>query len=559
MASLNKKLLLVIFICSILVSFLLYSNTIGGDFVYDDLFFVRRPELRQPEALIGVWRESYLPNNQTAVAYRPLPIFTFSLNYVLFGDSPVSFHVFNILLNGIVIFLVFLVVWKLFQNRTLAIFTALFYAFLPIHTEAVAFIKARDDILATLFSLLSWVIFLNATKKERSNVWGVLLASVFWVLAVLGKEIAIVMPALFLLVFWIQKRATFGQVIKLFSLFIPAATGYFLLRFMILGEQFLARDFVYFLFDPLRYADFSTRIWTAFKIAFIYISKTFIPINLSATYTYNHLKLVSNPFASWESLLGIAFLLSLISIVIFKKTRESALGIGALIFLLPYSMLSKFFVPLSEIASEKWMYLPSVGLSLIAGFVLYYLYQYKKWLGVLLLISFLATYTPILIERNTIWATKESLVNSMVRDAPDSAFAHFVLAEVYYEQEKFEESKAEIAETLEIYQDYAPFMNLVMLLALKEGRNDIADQAFKKTIELKPNEIQALLLSKQGKYEESLNLISAFDPRIKKRSNVIFLLALNYYKLGMIDEARKYFYWDPSKSEEEKIKILEDF
>jgi hypothetical protein len=40
---------------------------------------------------------------------------------------------------------------------------------------------------------------------------------------------------------------------------------------------------------------------------------------------------------------------------------------------------------------------------------------------------------------------------------------------------------------------------------------------------------------------------------------MLFLRALNYYKLGMIEEARKHLGWDPSKSEAEKIKMLEDF
>jgi hypothetical protein len=93
----SSKSLIILFLSSVLFSFALYGNTIKNEFVYDDLFFVRRSELRQPSSLINVWQQSYLPNNQTAVAYRPLPVFTFALNYVLFGESPVSFHIFNII------------------------------------------------------------------------------------------------------------------------------------------------------------------------------------------------------------------------------------------------------------------------------------------------------------------------------------------------------------------------------------------------------------------------------------------------------------------------------
>ena len=557
-----KKLLL-IFFASIAISFGLYGNTIGGQFIYDDIFFTRRAELSDPSHLGKIWFEAYLPYDKTRTTYRPLSIFSFSLNFVLFGNSPKSFHITNILLNGIVVFLVYILTLKLFGNPVLALFVALFYAFLPIHIDAVSFNKARDDILATLFSLFSWIIFLKAVDQGRSFKF-LALSSFLWVLAVLGKEIAVVMPALFLLVFWMQKRPNIGALFKVASYFFFAALTYFSMRFIALGNDLLTRDYVYFILDPIREADFATRIWTSFKIAFIYISKTYLPINLSTTYSYNHLRLVSNFFQSWEVWLGMLFLASLILLVIYKKTRATAVGIGALAFLVPYAILSKFFVQLSEILSEKWMYLPSVGLSLMAGFVIYSLYKYRRWLGVAVLVVVLAIYAQVIIERRSIWLNQTTLGEGMVRDAPDSAFAHFTLSDAYYRQGKFKDAKSEIGKSLSIYEDYAPSMHLVALIALEEGNYTIAEKAIERATELRSGlpenyQLQALLFFKKGKYQASLDLISKLPKRIQEQPNMLFLLAINNYKLGRIDEAKKYLNWDNTTSEEEKLKILETF
>ena len=134
-----RKNLLLIFLGIIAIRFALYGSSIGGDFIYDDTYFSDRTELKSSEHLTQIWLEPYLPDNPDAGSYRPFAVFSFSTNYIIFGSSPVIFHIINIILNALVIYLIFLLVYRLFNNRNLALFSAIFFAFLPIHTEAVAF------------------------------------------------------------------------------------------------------------------------------------------------------------------------------------------------------------------------------------------------------------------------------------------------------------------------------------------------------------------------------------------------------------------------------------
>jgi len=184
----SRKHLFLVFLGSLAISFLLYGNGIKGNFVYDDQFFAGRSELRSAGHLANLWLEPYEPSRSYNGVYRPLAIFSFSLNFVLLGSSPVSFHTINIILNAVSVFLLFILVLKLFDNINLALFSALFYGFLPIHTEAVAFIKSRDELLATIFILLAWLLFIKSTEKSI-NWKGIFGSSVLFLLSLLSKEI----------------------------------------------------------------------------------------------------------------------------------------------------------------------------------------------------------------------------------------------------------------------------------------------------------------------------------------------------------------------------------
>ena len=109
-AEVSRRHLVFVFFGAVVLSFVLYGNSIPGEFVYDDHLWADRTELREPEHLLKLWTEPYLPAFPHAGIWRPFSVFTYALNFVVFGDSPVSFHVFSILLNGITTFLVFLLV-----------------------------------------------------------------------------------------------------------------------------------------------------------------------------------------------------------------------------------------------------------------------------------------------------------------------------------------------------------------------------------------------------------------------------------------------------------------
>lgn len=588
---------------SIVLSFLLYGNTIPGDFVYDDAFFADRAELREPAQLQKVWSEPMLPGNPASGLFRPLTTFSFGLNFVLFGESPASFHVINIVLNGVVIFLLFLLANKLFKDPLLAFCITLLYAFLPIHTEVVASIKSRDEILAALFSVAAWLSFLRATKNTEKGIdyRFVSLSAVLFLLAVLSKELIIVLPALFLIVFWLRRKPPLrhlAQIAVMFALVIAVYLGW---RFIALGEYAFGKEEVYYIINPLIEEDFWVRIWTAFEIAFMYVGKTYVPWNLSATYHYSHLMPVLNIFLSWQALLGLLTLVTLITLSVWEKTRTTAFGIGALTFLIPYSIFSKLIFKGGDILAERWMYTPSIGLSFIGGFVIYALYKRKPLVGALVFIAILSIYASILIPRNTVWLSEENLYTSMIRSAPKSIQGYQALAFAYEKQGRIDEARA-LAETgFSIYKEHPPLLNTMGTIAITDEDYGRAEELLLRATEIAPDDAMAyknlarlyyitgdyerseellkylvnkwrvpraedvidyaLVLAKRGKYRESIEIINQrLDlERALDNPKVRLVLAVDYYKLGQLKKAEQYFNAVPDLSYEEMIQGIEGF
>ena len=583
---------------SLLVSFALYANTIGGQFVYDDYIFHTRPELREPAYLPKVWLQSYLPGNPDDGTYRPLSIFSFSLSYIVFGESPVSFHIVNILLNGLVVFLTYILIYRLFQNQILAALTALIFAFLPIHTEVVAYIKSRDELLGAVFALLAWLMFLKATEDKLSYI-KLAASGLLFFISSLAKETLFILPALFLSVFWILQKPKLALLFKSSFAFLAFGFIYMLMRYAALGKAAFGYNSASFVINPLNQAELPIRLMTAFKMAFIYIQKIIFPANLSATHAYNHLELVTNPIQGPEFFLGILSLAILLFLIFYKKTRLTPLGLGALIFLIPYFMVSRFVFTAGELFTERWMYLPSMGISLIAAFLFLKFYNFKKWLFLIFLGSILALYSFIAIQRNIVWTSRQNLFEGMIRDAPNSIQGHLNLAGIYLEKNDLNLAKKHAKIASDIYEDHPYILNLKSIIAVKEGNLEEAARLLLKSKQIDPTLTQtyqylagvyfaekryqetaeiALLalrifpqpqtkdiitysasLAKLGKFPESLAVLEKYLGFETQIPQARFILAINLYKLGRIAEAEKYFDWDNNLTKEEKIKAIEEF
>uniref|UniRef100_A0A5F8HDI2 dolichyl-phosphate-mannose--protein mannosyltransferase n=1 Tax=Monodelphis domestica TaxID=13616 RepID=A0A5F8HDI2_MONDO len=194
------------------VSFVCFAHSYDGDFVFDDSeAIVNNKDLRAETPLGDLWQHDFwgskLSSNTSHKSYRPLTVLTFRINYYLSGGFyPVSFHIVNILLHCSISVLMIDVFSILFgglqytskgKRLNLApkssLLAALFFAVHPVHTECVAGIVGRADLLGALFFLLSFLGYCQAFRESNkegtqfSTFW-VLLSILLSAVAMLCKE-----------------------------------------------------------------------------------------------------------------------------------------------------------------------------------------------------------------------------------------------------------------------------------------------------------------------------------------------------------------------------------
>lgn len=554
------------------LSGLLYGNSLFGEFVYDDSQFTIQAEMRQPEYLLQTWFRPSLPAMEQFPHYRPLTYFSFSLNYLIFGQSPFWFHLVNVLINGLVCWLLFVVSRRLFRNDLLAFVTAIFFAILPVHTEAIAYIKARDELLVALFGMLAWLAFLRATEQTNIRTKWSFLSGVFVFAAFLSKESALVLPgvfggALLLLHGW---KATI-RAWPVFVFQILAIALYFFLHALAVGPTTIPQsEFLYFGQNPLGYVPWHYVPWTAFELLFVAFAITFVPWNLSATYGFSHLPLVGSPFGYWMAPAGMAVLLVLLLCIALPKFRTTPLGIGSLVFLVLYFPFSKIpFYKGIDFFAERWLYAPSIGLAMIGGFLLWKIWKHMRSFAPVIFTAIVVGYLFVLIPRNLVWQNDTTLGESLVQDAPNSVISYVYLGNNRLQYGRLQEATALVSTGLGITRDHIPLHHVAAAVAMAAGNLHVAEQAVGAAEELGGGElanviIRSTLLAKQHLYQESLDHLMAskwFNP---DEHRVRMLLALNLWMLDRHDEAREYFDWDAHlpvihMSDEEKIFMFETY
>src|SRR3989344_877530 len=161
---------LIVLGAAFIMSFGLYWNSLGGDFVSDDKLVVLQNPIVSGNIsdFFRSFANPYYYNQPHAGLYRPLTTATYNLNKV-FSPDPFGFHLINIILNAINGFLVFILVSKLVTKKT-AYFAMAIFVFLPIHSEAVSAIVGRAELLSFSFSILSLIFVLNR-RYFLASLW----------------------------------------------------------------------------------------------------------------------------------------------------------------------------------------------------------------------------------------------------------------------------------------------------------------------------------------------------------------------------------------------------
>ena len=249
------------------VPILVYANTLLNGFVFDDETYI----FSNP-AVTRVTAPALFRPLQANNVFRPVTFATLALNWKLGGARPLGYHLCNLLLHAAVTLLLYLVLRKLLESMpqagTVAFVSALIFAVHPIHTEAVAWITARSELLAAFFLLGAWILHLNDQQ---------VLALVCLVLAMMSKESAVVFLPLAMAGDYARGKLKpyyrYGLIAGTMALYL----GVF---WKIEGGRF-GEKIIDFLDNPMASLPASLRIFNALGIAWKYIGLLLYPLDPS--------------------------------------------------------------------------------------------------------------------------------------------------------------------------------------------------------------------------------------------------------------------------------------
>lgn len=179
---------------------LVYYPALKLTFFGDDYLFI------ETAGRASFWQYLALyfdPRLQTAW-YRPLQGMRYGLIYALFGAQPLAYHLVNVLVHICNCLLLFAIVGQIARNWRVALLTTLLYASLPLYSVAVFWPGVADFVMTLFFlaAILAWVQF-----RQSGKPYGYGLALLFFVLALLTKELAVTLPIVLLLFDWGLLRA----------------------------------------------------------------------------------------------------------------------------------------------------------------------------------------------------------------------------------------------------------------------------------------------------------------------------------------------------------------
>lgn len=348
-----------------LLGVLLYLNTLGHQWCLDDYSVIVDNWVTQKgmdgisDHLTHDYRYGYW--NSQGDLYRPLSLILFSVEWSLFGNDPFFGHLINVLLYGLLCGLFGLALYRWSRSASFSMIASLLFAVHPVHTEVVANIKSRDELLAMLFLVLTWWAWQRMQHhKPRTLYLG--LSLVAFSLALLSKENAVTfLPLLPLSVYVFRKKPVRSDYWMTLVFLIP--TGLFLFaRQAVLGSV-RGVEKVSFLDNILAGAQNAPEA-LASSLRFIgeYLRMLVAPWPLVSDKGWNQIPLVdfSSP-GVWLSVLAI--LGGILAMVMFRQKRKR-LVFGLLWFVFTFALAANLLFLIGTSYGERLLFLPSAGFAI---------------------------------------------------------------------------------------------------------------------------------------------------------------------------------------------------
>ena len=414
-----------------ILAFVVYYPTMQYGFVLDDVAVIQNNRFVQ-EGLSGIpdlfstfyWKGF---TDVNAGLYRPLSMMMFAIEWAISPDNPAIHHFVNILLYALTIGLLFKVLNKLLPNYSnwVSFAVALLFMLHPSHTEVVANIKSRDEILCFFFFLLT---FQRLIKIENGTIVDHLKTGLLFLACLLSKEAGIMYLPIFGLYLLLVKQEKFVVALKQLAPLIIVSAGWLVLHQSVIHSDPFAPIPYNYQDNSLVLCEGGSRYATGIGILGKYLYETFVPFQLSYDYSYNQLPCLE--FTSLPVILTLIVLLG--AIFLFFKTYRTkpVIAFGISFFFISILLVTNLFSLIGTTYANRLIYAPSFGIILIVVigvFSIFKVLQKENWksMGVLFSVAVGLIFTFQTTQRYKVWESNTTLFTADVENSPNSSRVHF--------------------------------------------------------------------------------------------------------------------------------------
>jgi Flp pilus assembly protein TadD len=499
--------------------------------------------------------------------HRPFSNIGFALNYYLHGENVVGYHAVNIVIHLLATIFFFSLVKVTLTTRPfslepktisiIALLSAFLWSINPIQTQSVSYIVQRMNSQASMFFVLSMLLYARARlstpgAKSKTLLVGSLLSGI---LAIGSKEMAATLPFFILCYEWYFLQDLDRGFAKRKAVFIVAA---FLLM-AATALYFLGGSPVERILAGYNFRDFTPvqRLLTQPRVVLFYLSLFFFPhpnrLNLDHDFTLSF-SYLDPP----STTLSLILILALCVAAVLLAKRHRLLSFGILWFL--GNLVIESSVIGLEIIFEHRLYLPSMFLVVALVHVLITRVK-PSWFAAAVLVSAGIVCTLWTYQRNQVWADPELFWKDAIGKSPDKPRAYNNLGTVLIKKEQYQAAADafraailrnprtpkpnynlasalvrmgrldEAADQLEITLRRAPANylahNNLALIRLRQRRFEDAEKHLRSAIQIKPDYDNAynnlgVLMRRQGKLEEAIpyfKIAIALDPGYAEAHN----------------------------------------
>jgi protein O-mannosyl-transferase len=502
----------------------------------DEQYFTKNVLVQNPSwaSTKRFFAEVFVPSTVSGY-YQPLTMVSLMLDYAAGGreDNLLPIHRTSIALHIANTALIIILLYLLFGNIWAAAAAGLLFGIHPMTVESVTWIGDRKTLLAAFFAFWSLLFYILFTRTSVKKYYAACLIA--YLMALLSKPTSVFLPfAMLLMDYWPLNRLSWKSIrekLPLFVLFIVFIVITLVSQLSSAGGWLPGQE---------QHSALNPPLIICHNIIF-YPLKMLWPTNLSSHYAYPKPFILSNP-----QVMVHVFATIILIILLFVSLRWTRAALaGSFIFfiiILPTMQIVKFS---DVIASDKFAYLPSLGILMMLTVFMLWLHG-KKFYRVIIIsviVLFLASAEGIATRRYQVyWKDTITLFNHMLDLAPESTTLQNILAVTYNNLGQNEKALEHLSQAAAINpmdsQTYYHFG--IVYFDLK--RNQEAIDAFQKAIRLYPKYDDAYsnlagVYASLGNFDKAVDLYNQAIAINSSKNRTYFNLGKAYFRLGRYQDA----------------------